>query len=97
MYATNIPDWRQQLLAYDPGEDHADGIYEAQGAASPVLACVTAFNAMKAAQGLSADGLKVLLGAAHLIASGGWHGLAGDAATLIGQRAGELNANAPAA
>lgn len=97
MYATNIPDWREQLLAYAPAEDHAEAIYEAQGAASPVLACVTAFNALKAAQGLSQDGLKVLLGAAHLIAAGGWHGLAGEAATLIGQRAGELNANAPAA
>lgn len=96
MYPTNIPDWREQLLAYVPAEDHAQAIYEAQAAASPVLAAVSAFNALKAAQGLSGDGLKVLLGAAHLIAAGGWHGLAGDAATLIGQRAGELNADAPA-
>lgn len=89
-YPTTIPDWRDKLLAYQPGEDHSEAIYEAQGAASPVVACVTTFNALKAAEGLSEDGLKVLLGAAHLIASGGWHGLAGEAATLIGQRAGEL-------
>lgn len=89
-YPLNIPDWRDALLAYQPAEDHADAIYLAQAASSPVLACVEAFNTLKAAEGLSESGLKVLLGAAHLIASGGWHGLAGEAATLIGQRAGEL-------
>lgn len=91
MYPTNIPAWRTSLLAYEPGEDHADAIYEAQAMASPVVATVKAFNALKGADGLSEDGLKVLLGAAHLIASGGWHGLAGEAATLIGQRARELD------
>lgn len=95
-YPTNITSWRAELLAFQPAEEHVDAIYEAQAAASPVVACVTAFNALKAAQGLTEDGLKVLLGAAHLIAAGGWHGLAGEAATLIGQRAADLIPPQPA-
>lgn len=96
-YPTNIPEWRTALLAYEPAEKYADAIYEAQAAASPVVACVTAFNTLKAAADLPEDGLRVLLGAAHLIAAGGWHGLAGEAATLIGQRAKDLDSpDAPA-
>lgn len=94
-YPSNLPDWRDALLAYAPGEDHAESIHEAQAAASPVVACVTAFNALRSVQDLPQDGLRVLLGAAHLIAAGGWHGLAGEAATLIGQRAAEFAAMQP--
>lgn len=94
-YPTNIPDWRNALLAYSPAEDHADAIYEAQSAASPVVAAVAAFGALKSAQSLTGEGLSVLLGAAHLIAAGGWHGLAGEAATLIGRRAAEFAAMQP--
>jgi hypothetical protein len=61
-----------------------------------VLACVATFDALKAAPDLTQDGLRLLLGAAHLIAAGGWHGLAGDAATLLAQRAGQLVNNEPA-
>lgn len=95
-YPTSIPAFRDALLAYvpgpadQPGEDHTDAIYDAQAQASPVVAAVTVFKALQGAEGLDNDGLALLLGAAHLIAAGGWHGLAGEAATLIGQRAGDL-------
>jgi len=90
MYPTTIPAFRDALLAYTPADDHAEAIYAAQGQASPVVQCVDVFNALKAAPDLSQAGLSLLLGSAHLIASNGWFGLAGEAATLIGQRAGEL-------
>ena len=86
-YPTNTPDWRALLLAYNPQEDQAEAIHEAQAAASPVVGCVTVFNALKSVPDLDQNGVKLLLGAAHLIAAGGWHGLSGEAAMLIGQRA----------
>jgi hypothetical protein len=85
-YPVDIPAFRAALLAYAPAEDHAGAIYEAQGAGSPVVQAVGTFNALKAVPDLSNDALGLLLGAAHLIASGGWHGLAGDAATILAQR-----------
>jgi hypothetical protein len=90
MYPTDIPSFRAALLAYEPAPDHAERIYAAQAAASPVLACVTTFDALKSAPELTQDGLMVLLGAAHLIAAGGWHGLAGEAASVLAQRASQL-------
>lgn len=95
-YPTNITDFRSALLAYEPAEDHTEAIYTAQAAASPVVACVATFNALRAVTGLSQDGLSLLLGSAHLIASGGWHGLASEAATLIGKRAADLITPQPA-
>jgi acyl dehydratase len=95
-YPASIPEFRAALLAYNPAPDHADPIYAAQGAASPVLACVSTFDALKAAPDLTQDGLRLLLGAAHLIASGGWHGLAGEAASVLATRAGQLVNNEPA-
>jgi len=89
-YPTTISAFRDALLAYTPADDHAEAIYTAQGQASPVVQAVETFNALKAAPDLSQAGLSLLLGSAHLIASNGWFGLAGEAATLIGQRAGEL-------
>lgn len=89
-YPTDIPSFRAALLAYEPAPDHAEAIYAAQAAASPVLACVASFDALKAAPDLAQGGLSLLLGAAHLIAAGGWHGLAGEAATLLAQRASQL-------
>jgi hypothetical protein len=90
MHPTDIPSFRATLLLYEPAPDHAERIYAAQAAASPVLACVTTFDALKAVPDLMQDGLTVLLGAAHLIAAGGWHGLAGEAANVLAQRAGQL-------
>jgi hypothetical protein len=90
MYPTDIPAFRTALMNYAPAEDHEAAIFAAQAAASPVLACVSAFDALKAAPDLAQDGLALLLGAAHLIAAGGWHGLAGEAATLLAQRAYQL-------
>jgi hypothetical protein len=90
MDPTDIPSFRATLLVYEPAPDHAERIYAAQAAAPPVLACVSAFDALKAAPDLTQDGLRLLLGAAHLIASGGWHGLAGEAASVLATRAGQL-------
>lgn len=89
-YPTDIPSFRAVLLAYEPAPDHAERIYAAQAAGSVVLASVAAFDALKAVPDLTQHGLMVLLGAAHLIAAGGWHGLAGEAATLLAQRASQL-------
>lgn len=94
-YPTSIPAFRDALLAYQPAEDLTDAIYDAQAQASPVVAAVTVFKALQGAESLDNDGLALLLGAAHLIAAGGWHGLAGEAATLIGQRAGDLVVSEP--
>lgn len=88
-YPTNIPDWRTLLLQYAPAEDHEAAIYDAQAQRSVVSQAVETFHALKDAE-LSQDGVALLLGAAHLIASGGWHGLAGEAATVLAQRGGEV-------
>lgn len=95
MYPTTIPDFRAALLAYEPDEATSDAIYTAQAQASPVVQAVDVFDALSGAVDLDQPGLALLLSAAHLIASGGWHGKAGDAVTLIAARAGELEPLAP--
>lgn len=89
-YPADIVSFRTTLMNYQPAEDHADAIWMAQAATSPVGQAVDVFNALKSAPDLSQAGLALLLGAAHLIASGGWYGLAGEAATLLAQRAAQL-------
>lgn len=89
-YPTDIPAFRTALLAYEPAEDHAEAIYEAQAHPSIVVQAVRVFEALKGAEGLTQPGLALLLGAAFLITSGGWHGLSGEAAALLAARASEL-------
>jgi hypothetical protein len=89
-YPITITTFRDALLAYQPEAEHEAAIFTAQGIASPVVQCVEVFRALRSAEGLDNDGLSLLLGAAHLIASGGWHGLASEAVTLISNRAGDL-------
>ena len=76
-YPTSIPDFRNALLAYEPDEATSEAIYTAQAQASPVVQAVDVFNALSGAVDLDQPGLALLLGAAHLIAAGGWHGKAG--------------------
>lgn len=90
MYPTNRDDFRAALLAYAPPEDVQEAIYAAQAATSVVVAAVEVFNTLKTID-VDEAGLRLLLGAAHLIAAGGWYGLSGEAATLLGQRARELD------
>jgi len=89
-YPNSIPAFRNALLAYDPDADQAEAIYGAQGQRSIVVSCVDIFRALRSVDELSQAGLSLLLGSAYLIASGGWHGLAGEATTLIGLRSSEL-------
>lgn len=91
IYPATIAEFRDALLAYVPAGDHEAAIHDAQAATSPVVQAVDVFNTLKGAAGLSKSGLGLLLGAAHLIASGGWHGLAGEAATVLAQRAAQYN------
>lgn len=95
-YPTTIITFRDALLAYNPADDHASAIEGAQMDRSVVLQAVQVFEALKAAPDLSQSGLSLLLGAAHLIAANGWHGLAGDAVTVVAQRAAEYVAPEPA-
>ena len=96
-YPNSIPAFRDALLAYEPDADQSEAIYGAQGQGSVVVSCVDTFRALRSVEELSQAGLSLLLGSAYLIASGGWHGLAGEATTLIGLRASELVAEDPAA
>ena len=89
-HPTNVPDFRAALLAYEPEESIADGIFAAQSANSPVVQAVGVFDLLGPVADLDQDGLRLLLGAAHLIAFGGWHGKARDAATVLATRAGNL-------
>ena len=89
-YPNSIPAFRDALMAYEPDADQAEAIYGAQGQGSIVVSCVDTFRALRSVEELSQAGLSLLLGSAHLIASGGWHGLAGEATTLIARRASEL-------
>ena len=89
-YPSTIPDFRAALLAYVPAEATSEAIYAAQAEASPVVQAIDVFDALSGADDLDQPGLSLLLSAAHLIASGGWHGKAGDAVTLIAARAGDL-------
>lgn len=85
-YPDTISTFRDALLNYIPAEDHETAIYDAQAQASPVVQAVRVFETLKTAESLSNDGLGLLLSAATLIASNGWHGLAGDAVALIAAR-----------
>jgi hypothetical protein len=90
-YPTDIPAFRDALMAYEPAEDHAAAIYAAQAKPSPVVQAVDTFNALREAPDLAPAGVALLVGAAFLIsAGGGWHGLAIEAATVLATRAGEL-------
>jgi hypothetical protein len=94
-YPTSIPDFRNALLAYEPDEATSEAIYTAQAAGSPVVQAVDVFTVLSGAVDLDQPGLALLLSAAHLIAAGGWHGKAGEAATVLAARAGELEAAPP--
>lgn len=81
------------LFAYQPTEDHAEGIYVAQSNPSPVVRCVAVFLVLKDAPDLTDEGKALLFGAAFMIsAGGGWHGLGPDASALIFNRSAEIAA-----
>ena len=88
-YPSTIPAFRDALQAYVPAEPNVDSIEIAQMERSAVAQAVRVFETFKADTELDNDGLALLLGAAHLIASNGWYGLAGDAVTVVAQRAAE--------
>ena len=90
MYPTTIPDFRAAVLAYLPGTGIEEAFYAVQSAGSPVVQAVGVFDILGPVADLDQDGLRLLLGAAHLIAAGGWHGKAGDAATMLAARVGDL-------
>jgi hypothetical protein len=94
-YPSTIPAFRSALLAYVPPEAHSSVIEGAQMDRSAVLQAIQVFEALKDDAELDNDGLALLLGAAHLIAANGWHGLAGAAVTIVAQRAGEYVAPDP--
>jgi hypothetical protein len=89
-YPNTIPDFRTALLAYVPDETISEALYAAQSQASPVVQAVSVFDLLSPIADLDQEGLALLLGAAHLIAVGGWHGKADAAVTLIATRASEL-------
>jgi hypothetical protein len=89
-YPTEIPTFRAAVMAYDPPTDIAEAFYVAQGQGSTVVQAVGVFDLLGPVAELDQDGLALLLGAAHLIASNGWHGLAGEAATILATRVGQL-------
>jgi hypothetical protein len=91
MYPTTIVTFRAAVLAYEPDAGIAEAFYAAQSAGSPVVQAVGVFDLLGPVADLDQDGLQLLLGAAHLIAAGGWHGKAGEAVTMIAARVGELD------
>jgi hypothetical protein len=95
-YPTTIPAFRDALQAYVPAEPNADSIEIAQMERSTVAKAVRVFETLKADTELDNDGLALLLGAAHLIASNDWYALAGDAVTVVAQRAAEYVPPEPA-
>lgn len=90
MFPSTIPEFRAAVMAYDPDTGIEEAFYAVQSAGSPVVQAVGVFDLLGPVADLDQDGLRLLLGAAHLIASGGWHGKAGDAATVLVTRAGDL-------
>jgi hypothetical protein len=84
-YPKDIPAFRDALLAYSaPAGEIEEKVAEAQAQASVVVQAVGLFNALKGrvAEMQAADdraGLRLLAGAAHLIAANAWHGLGGEA------------------
>lgn len=91
-YPTDLTSFKTLLLEYAAPEDSdvETATEGARQARSPVVACVIVFKAFRAAPDLDEGGLRLLVTAAHLIAAGGWHGLAGDAAVVLAERAAEL-------
>ena len=94
-YPTTIPDFRAAVLAYVPDTDIEEAFYVAQAHGSPVVQAVGVFDLLGPVAELDQDGLALLLGAAHLIASHGWFGKAGEAATVLATRA-QGSVNEPA-
>jgi hypothetical protein len=99
-YPTTIPAWREALFAYTPAEtpENADlwaSVEQAQRVRSTVVSLVEFFNAAKSHPDLDADGLRLLVGAAHLIAENGFHDLGGEAAVVLATRAGDVPEPAP--
>jgi len=89
MYPTDIPAFRAAALRFDPPEAMRDAFYAVQGEGSPVALAVGVFDLLKASP-VEGDGLKLLLGAAHLIAAQGWNGLGAEAATVLATRSRDL-------
>lgn len=94
-YPTTVNDWRIALFAYTPAEtpENADlwaSVEQAQAVRSVVLSLVDFFHAAKSHADLDADGLRLLVGAAHLIAENGFYGLGGEAAVVLATRAGDV-------
>lgn len=91
-YPQTIPAFLAAARAWQPPADISEAYYAGVFAGSPVSACTEALRLLKDRTDLDAGGLKVLLGAAYLIAlpNNQWHGLGGVAAQVLAQRASEL-------
>jgi hypothetical protein len=89
-YPQTIQEFRDALLAYDAPVEAAEAIEAAKMRTSIVDQAVGVFNALRGLETLSNESLGLALGAAHLIASGSWHGLGPDAVAFGFARAGEL-------
>lgn len=92
-YPRTIPDVRDALLPYElpaapeEGEDPLAAarlaLADAQGKASPVVACVLVFDALKGhVSDLDEDGARLLAGCAHLIMTNAWHGKGDEASDV---------------
>lgn len=90
-YPNTIPTFLDAARALTPPADITAQYYNAVYG-GPVTAAVTVLNLLKDRDDLSQDALKVLLGAADLIRQpqNQWHGLAGEAATVLATRAKDL-------
>jgi len=91
-YPTTIPSFLVAARAWQPPQDISEHYYAAAFGGSPVSASTEALRLLKERNDLDSDGLKVLLGACHLIAlpNNQWHGLGGVAAQTLATRLGEL-------
>lgn len=90
-FPRTVAAFRAALTAYQPAEDIAEHIYAAQAKASIVRQSADVFNALKAMPGLDQDGLRLLVGAAYIMANATWqHGLGTEPVEVLMARAAEI-------
>jgi len=102
-YPRTIPDVRDAMLPYELPTPPAEGddplaearlvLADAQGRASPVVAVVMVFDALKGhIDALDEEGLRLLAGCGHLIATNAWHGKGEEAINVRDQAVAALTA-----
>ena len=90
-YPKTIAEFLSAARNWTPPQEISEAYYTSVYG-SPVTASTSILSLLKARDDLDNDGLKVLVGAAHIIAEphNQWHGRGAEAASVVAARASEI-------